>query len=312
MKRIPILLAAAVLLGACSPKNFVDGQTGLKAEICRYRGDRKAAVSLTFDDGVSDHYTMVAPHLDSLGLKGTFWICPERLYDSRNVEKHHLTWDQARKMAASGHEISNHGWSHRNLKNISFEEAKEEVTKCDEAIRKEIGKAPVTMCFPYNAYNDAVLEFCSAGRVGCRLYQEAQGQKNHHSTPESLSSWLEKTIRDGSWGVTMTHGIHHGYDQWDDENVLWNFYRQLASRQDEVWVGTFAQVASYIKERDNCTLKVKKSGRSVIITPECSLDPELYRENLTVRVTLDGEVRLFEVNPFGGSQKFEIRNEKNK
>ena len=42
--------------------------------VADFFGDRQAAVSLTFDDGIQEHYTLVAPHLNRYALRGTFGI----------------------------------------------------------------------------------------------------------------------------------------------------------------------------------------------------------------------------------------------
>ena len=272
------------------------------SEICRYYQGREAAVSLTFDDGIIDHYTLVAAQLNRLGMQGTFWVNAAFMGEDET----RLTWDMCRKMAAAGHEISNHAWSHKNLYNISDEEILQEISLCDEAIARELGAAPITFCFPYNAYDERTLALAMKGRVGARTYQEAQGQANTHSTPESLSRWLRGVIDGGEWGVTMTHGIHIGWDQWEDENVLWRFYRELSGKRDSVWVDVFAHVASYITERDNCTLSVKKCGSKLILRPSCSLDPSLYRQPLTARVRLGEAVLYLDFDPFGGRQTYDL------
>ena len=294
------LLALAVLSLASSCCELED------ARITEYRDGRRAAVSLTFDDGILDHYTMVAPHLDSLGLRATFWVNGNSIEQGEVNYAPRLTWQMCREMSDRGHEISNHSWSHPNLTNLSEEALREEVFKNDDAIEAATGKRPITFCYPYNAQNELVARVCHEGRVGTRDYQEAQGQVNSGSTPESLRAWLEKVIANGEWGVTMSHGIHHGWDQWNDENVLWDFFKDLASRQDEVWIDTFATIASYRAEREHCTIRVRKYRKCIGIKPSCDLDPALYRELLTAEVTVDGRTRLLTFDPFGKEQRFAL------
>ena len=247
MKKILLILVPLTL--SCSVKD---------AQICKFKDGREAAVSLTFDDGILDHYTLVAPKLDYNGLKATFWICGANI-GTDDYYAHRLTWDMCREMAANGHEISSHSWSHKNFAKATEDEIREEVQKNDEIIERELGQKPITFCYPFNAITDAAAAIVEEGRVGVRTYQEAQGQMNTHSTAESLDAWLRKVIDNREWGVTMTHGIHDGWDQWEDEKVLWNFYERLSQKRDSVWVDTFAKVASYIAERDNCSIKVTKS-----------------------------------------------------
>lgn len=293
-----IPFAVLAILCACSEVE--------DARICAYRGGRQAAVSLTFDDGLLDHYTLVAPHLDSLGLKATFWVIGKSIEEGEYNYARRLTWEMCREMSDRGHEISSHSWSHPHLTELSEEELREEVTRNDDAIERATGKRPITFCYPFNAQNELVARVCHEGRVGTRDYQEPQGQANTHSTPETLRAWLDKVIAEGEWGVTMTHGIHSGWDQWDDEQVLWDFFKDLASRQDEVWIDTFAAVAAYRQEREHCTLRVRRYRKCIGIKPTCDLDPALFREPLTAEVTVDGRSRLLEFDPFGKEQFFEL------
>lgn len=83
--------------------------------VARYLGDRQCAVSLTFDDGMQEHYTLVAPHLDRYGLKGTFGINGKYIGDIDDHYSPRMTWEECRSLAAGGHEICSHTWSHPNL-----------------------------------------------------------------------------------------------------------------------------------------------------------------------------------------------------
>ena len=66
------LPAALVVLGMCSCRAAQADQP--EVTVAKYLGNRQAAVSLTFDDGLEEHYTLIAPELDRYGLKGTFGI----------------------------------------------------------------------------------------------------------------------------------------------------------------------------------------------------------------------------------------------
>ncbi len=62
--------------------------------------NRRAAVSLTYDDGIPNHPQVVAPLLEQYGLRGTFYI---PIKD--DVLQNPLPW---RAMAERGHELGNH------------------------------------------------------------------------------------------------------------------------------------------------------------------------------------------------------------
>src|SRR6185312_13803153 len=62
---------------------------------------KKCAVVLTYDDGLNIDLTNVIPALDSVGLKGTFYISD--YFNGLNAQIN--TW---RSAAAEGHELGNH------------------------------------------------------------------------------------------------------------------------------------------------------------------------------------------------------------
>ena len=64
-----------------------------------------AAVSLTYDDGLTSHFEDVAPTLERYGLRGTFNTPIARA----SVMQHAPAW---RALAARGHELGNHSLFH--------------------------------------------------------------------------------------------------------------------------------------------------------------------------------------------------------
>ena len=70
--------------------------------VADFLGDRQAAVSLTFDDGIQEHYTLVAPHLNRYALRGTFGINGKYMCDIDDHFAPRLTWEECRRMVADG------------------------------------------------------------------------------------------------------------------------------------------------------------------------------------------------------------------
>ena len=99
--------------------------------IAKYKQDKACAISYTFDDGLAEHYTLVAPQLEKRGFRGTFWICGSKINkDSETIsDTTRMTWPQLREMSDNGHEISNHGWAHKNFARFPIEEIKEDILK---------------------------------------------------------------------------------------------------------------------------------------------------------------------------------------
>jgi len=292
MKKISIIIAALCI---CA--------TGLQAKapkldsvsIAKFRDAKKAAISFTFDDSIDDHYNLVAPQLEKNGLRGTFWVIGQSIDQAGS-----LSSAQIKEMSDRGHEMSNHTWTHSRMVEQDPAEVEKELVMTDDALEKITGKRPIAIAFPFNSWNDTVMTMSMRGRVAAREYQFPMGQAYHKSTAEGLTKWLNRTIEKGEWGIGMGHGIHHGWDPWNDETVLWNFFAETASRGDVVWVGTFSEVASYIKEREACTISTSVKGSKLTVIPQCDLDHSLFHEKLTLVVTVDGEDHLIDFDPFAG------------
>ena len=154
--------------------------------VARYWGDRQAAVSLTFDDGLQEHYTLVAPHLDRYGLKGTFGINGKYIGDIDDHYAPRMTWDECREMAANGHEICNHSWSHPNLAEVDPATLRMEIEKNDSAILAETGIRPTSFLYPFNAWTPQVRAACEKGKTGSRISQFALGQRNSACTADAV------------------------------------------------------------------------------------------------------------------------------
>lgn len=91
------------------------------------------SVALTFDDGPSPDTLEILDVLRAENVKGTFFLIGE------SVEKYP---EIARKIAADGHKIGNHSFSHPIYLFCSANKVRNELEKTQEVIKKAIGVAP--------------------------------------------------------------------------------------------------------------------------------------------------------------------------
>lgn len=259
--------------------------------IARFAGDRSAAISYTFDDGMSEHYTLAVPMLDEVGLKGTFYVIPGRIptdsdqSDDKTPRKR-MSWDELKKMADNGHEIGNHSWSHPNLTQLPPAQAEEQLTKAFDAISRHIGRPPLTIAFPFNASTPEIQAVALKQHVAFRAYQHGTSEK---TTSESLNNWAEQQVRNKTWGVVMIHGIATGYAAFSDPEILRSHLKYVKSRDTDIWVDTFANVARYGMERKEAVLSTKSvSAKKLVITLSSNLPPTVYDVPLTLVVNLSG------------------------
>ncbi len=270
-----ILAIAALLL-----VHTVSAQTPIR--VARYWGGRRAAVSYTFDDGLLEHYTLVRPQLNRLGLKATFCIIGSKVGGNQKGTPC-MNWQQLREMAQEQHEVTSHGYRHQSVEKLTGEALRYEVQHNDTLISREVGAFPRTYFFPGNRKTAEALELCGKDRVGMRTRQISFGSKR-----DSLWSvrWLDGIVKRGEWGVTMTHGITTGYDAFPDPNVLWHHLERAASMQDSLWIATFHDVAAYIAERDAVRLDIRREGDVIKVMPSCPLDERIFQQPLTLEVDM--------------------------
>jgi peptidoglycan/xylan/chitin deacetylase (PgdA/CDA1 family) len=76
MKNYFSYLVFILLSSGCS------NDANLKTEICKWQGDKKAAISITYDDGIIHQFTVARPIMNELGFKGTFFVITGKLDDA--------------------------------------------------------------------------------------------------------------------------------------------------------------------------------------------------------------------------------------
>ena len=295
MQRYSIVFIAMLLC--------ITGIHGQQVSIAPYYGGRQAALSLTFDDGLEDQYTLAFPELKRRGLKATFAIIGSKVGGMIRSKQDRIdatngtpvmTWEQLREMAADGQEIASHGWEHRSVTKLDSVALQYEIAANDSAIEKNIGMRPATYFYPGNNKTDETVAFCERSKVGSRTYQLSLGSKR---TLPFMKNYVEDLIAHGKWGVTMTHGIARGYDHFQDQQVLWDFLDYLVTKREELWIATFRDIAAYHKEAAATTLTVTKDKDLLTITPHCPLDAKLYHHPLTI--VIDSK-QMVDINPHGG------------
>lgn len=108
---------------------------------CVFRGPGvRKSLALTFDDGPSAGTLPLLEYLDKEGIKATFFQC------GMNILRHGSI---AGKVAAAGHEIGNHTFSHPHLPFKSRSFIEREFTETQQIISDETGVSPMLLRPPY-------------------------------------------------------------------------------------------------------------------------------------------------------------------
>lgn len=125
----------------------------------------------------------------------------------------------------------------------------------------------------YSIYSKTFLDAPNAGAPADTSVAEAKG-------------WLDKAIEKGYWLMTVGHGAD--YEGWGAPplSVYDGFYSYVAQNRDKVWADTMANIAKYMKERNNSTITevVSADGSSYSVNLTDTLDNTIYNEKLTMRL----------------------------
>lgn len=114
-------------------------------------------MALTFDDGPSRWSLEIADAFEAHGCRATFFMRGAAVEEEASA---------AASIAAAGHELGNHLWSHTDASQQSSSEIRTEIRRTDEAIRAATGIRPRLVRPPYCKAPLRVAE--AARRAGIR------------------------------------------------------------------------------------------------------------------------------------------------
>ena len=230
--------------------------------------NKKAAVCLTFDDGLDCHLDKVIPLLDSFNIKATFFCTG----NSASIHNRIPEW---RKIVENGHELGNHSLFHPcdgriydwvkpeyDLSKYSREQLKTELYTANTLLNAIDGKTERTFSYTCSEYKtegdtsfvDIVKQLFFAARAGGGIIPSTMSNIDIHFMPSwsvnnntgnELINYVEKAKADGTIAIFMFHSVGGGYLNTSIEalNELLNY---LNDNENDYWVDNFYNVTKYI------------------------------------------------------------------
>jgi peptidoglycan-N-acetylglucosamine deacetylase len=201
--RIVILLALSWLLivAATSAANLQPGWLvpGGKIKLDRqfFNSKDHKYIALTFDDGPDQHgYTLqVSDVLVQYGVPGTFFLIGERAKAYP---------DQVKELAARGHEIGVHCYSHKQFTHMSAEKQSADITKCQELLAS-LGAQPRWFRPPYGEFNKSTT--AAASKLGLQTVLWTNDPRDW-SQP-GVQTIVRRVLRDTTpGGVILLHSTN--------------------------------------------------------------------------------------------------------
>ncbi len=162
---------------------------------------------LTFDDGWLDALTTVAPLLDELGVRATFYVNPGRWgaqhSDVAGEPGRLLDAGQARELHRRGMELGSHSSDHAVLTALDDAALAADLAQSKAAIEELTGEPCVTLAYPFGIFDDRVERAgATAGHELC--FGWLPGPWSRYAAPR-----LPPPTRAGAWALRLKmRGVH--------------------------------------------------------------------------------------------------------
>ena len=153
----------------------------------RRKNDRME-IALSFDDGPHPRLTpVILDILREYGVKATFFMVGENVGYYRRA---------AEAVAAEGHEIGNHTFSHRKFNRMSEAEMRREISDCEEALA-DVTHSPIRFIRPPEGQmNETMRRVLGALHYRIILW-DVDTRDWAHTPPEQIAAHILDTVQAG-------------------------------------------------------------------------------------------------------------------
>ena len=231
---------------------------------------KQCAVVLTYDDAIDVDLDNAVPALDSLGLRGTFYL----IGSSPVVNKRLPEW---RKAAQRGHELGNHALMHpcdgslpgrgfvtpdNDLSKYTVSRAVSEVRAMSTMLQAIDGKTRRTFAYPcgdrqiggVNFYDQLKNDFVAARGVTGGLQTAAQVQLDNVDSymingqnAQYMIDLVKQAQQSHTLLVFLFHGVGGGHSLTVDLAAHRQLLRYLKAHEKDIYVAPMVEVAEKIR-----------------------------------------------------------------
>ena len=231
---------------------------------------KQCAVVLTYDDAIDADLDRVVPALDSVKLRGTFY-----LIGSSPVVQQRL--DEWRRAARSGHELGNHSLMHpcdgsrpgrsfvtaeTDLSKYTVARAVQEIRATNTLLQAIDGKTRRTFAYPcgdrtiagQDFYPPLQADFVAARGVSSGLPTAAQVDLTNVAcyvingqSAEYMLDLVRQAQRTHTLLVFLFHGVGGGHALNVDARAHRQLLRYLQAHERDIWVAPLVEVAESLR-----------------------------------------------------------------
>ena len=232
---------------------------------------KKCSVVLTYDDALNVHLDNVIPVLDSLNLKGTFYLTASSDAAANRIND----W---RKAASNGHELGNHTLYHPcdatepgmswvrpeyDLSKYSLLKIQDEIKMCNTYLKAIDGKTKRT--FAFTCGHKKVIEgefiqtlsnaFIAARSVRGEMHtldeqklMDMDCYSMEGTTGEQMIELVKQAQKSGKLLVFLFHGVGGEHSLNVSKEAHSQLVHYLKENEKDIYIDTMINVAEHIKE----------------------------------------------------------------
>jgi len=240
--------------------------------------NKECAVVLTYDDAINADLDNAIPALDSLGLKGTFYL----IGSSPVVINRIAEW---RKAAKEGHELGNHSLFHpcdgslpgrsfvtpeTDLSKYTVQRAVNEIRANNTLLKAIDGKDVRTFAYPCGDltiggkyfYTQLTNDFAGARGVTPGLQSITEVDLANidcyginGQSADYMIGLVKQAMQTNTLLVFLFHGVGGGHNINVDLEAHSKLLHFLKENHDKIWIAPMVEVATYIKNYQALTPK---------------------------------------------------------
>jgi len=285
MRKLNLALSVMALMCHVAPAQE-------KASVSLWYGDKKCAVSYTFDDLTSNQLPVAMPIFDNYNYKMTFNVVTNWTSSA--------SWSSLASAARNNHEVACHTVSHASLGSLSINKQNEECANAVQTIEANVTSAKcLTIAYPNCVTGDipTLQKYFIGGRICDGQIERSTpsdfynissiicGDQGSAKTSDNLTSKVQSARATSGWCVFLFHGIDNdqGYSP-IASSALSTHLAYIHQNEGDYWVATFRDAIQYIKERDNAQVTESVvSSDEIAISVTDGLDDNKYYFPLTMK-----------------------------
>jgi peptidoglycan/xylan/chitin deacetylase (PgdA/CDA1 family) len=273
MKTNKLLIGLTCLLAVS-----VNAQINLTGSyrICNWKGNKKAAASITFDDNCPGQFDFAIPLLRSRNFKSTFFII------TAGSQCGLVDWLRVDSAHQEGHEIGSHSLTHLNMTNSDSLTIETELGQAYQTLRERYYPEnwKMTIAYPFGRGGGSSAQDKRIRRIGSKYYYAGRSAGvgpsgftgyNDYTNPfytdfylqigtyvmgpgnlptgPQLSNILDNTKTAGGWFTGLYHGIETNGFNSVPALVFAEHLDSMKARETDLWIAPFGKVAQYHAEK---------------------------------------------------------------